>query len=88
MPTSKATIIEAGHTRSAVAKTWPTKPSSGQRQVRGTFNSVPYTFVLTTGKGQGTVTQFYAYVEIGGRVWYIDTGDGFLSEGAAVQFSG
>ena len=88
MPTSTATISEAGHTRTAVAKTWGSKPASGQRQISGLFNGKPYRFVLTTGKGQGYVTRFYAYIEFRGQIWYIDTGDGFLSERAAVDFSG
>ncbi|NUY01690.1 hypothetical protein [Paraburkholderia youngii] len=83
---SRASITEAGRTRTAVAKTWSEMPPTGQRRVDGFLNGAPCRFVLTFGAGRGAVTKFYAYFEVRGQVWYIDTGDGYLSDGASVDF--
>lgn len=82
----KASIAENGHAHTVVAKTYHELPrAGGQHSAKGTFNGRPHLFVLTHGMGRGTVDRHYAYVEHEGRIWYIDTGDGFLSEGASIH---
>ena len=49
----------------------------------GMLNGRPHRFTLTHGKGRGEVDHFYAYFEALGRIWYAETGAGYLTDNAS-----
>lgn len=79
-----AHITEAGSTRDAATRPWPSMVKGAQHHtVSGTLNGQTIDFRVTSGAGR-----HYAYFEALGQVWYADTGAGLLSAGAAVEFDG
>lgn len=79
------TIEVDGTTTRCQARTYHRMPKRYQER-GGTLNGRPYLFLCTAGAGRGTMTRFYAYVQVGADVWYIDTGTDYLPDGAAVTF--
>ncbi|MBP0634896.1 hypothetical protein [Cupriavidus sp. AcVe19-6a] len=68
------------------ARTWPSMPKRYQERA-GTLNGKPYLFLCTRGAGRGAITRYYAYAQVGDDIWYVDTGNDFLQDGAAVDFA-
>ncbi len=82
-----AIVIEAGQpARTVVARRHHRLPKRAQHHVDGRLNGRPYLYRLTYGQGRGAVVRFYAYFEALGDIWYVDIGDGYLSEGTEVLF--
>ena len=82
----KAVITEAGKSREALTRPWTEEemPNGLQHKpVAGVLNGEPVEFIRTSGGGY-----YYAYFRALGKPWYVDTGTGLLSEGAAIEFSG
>ena len=79
-----AVITEAGAVRKAMTRPWPKGPLGTQHApVSGTLNGQPVEFRVTSGGGY-----HYAYFSALSQIWYVDTGPGLLSAGAAIEFTG
>ena len=85
-PEGVAQIVEAEIQRPANAWRWPNMPLRPQNEVIGTLNGASCSFKLTHGKGRGDTDRFYACFVLGSEVWYVDTGEGYLSAGADLTF--
>lgn len=79
-----AVITEAGVSRIAITRPWDSlRHGIEHASIQGTLNGKLTDFRLTSGRGF-----HYAYFNALAQVWYVDTGSGLLSAGAAIEFSG
>ncbi|BCQ27190.1 hypothetical protein NK8_53790 (plasmid) [Caballeronia sp. NK8] len=84
-PYPRGYVVCNGQACELYARKTPSWPSiRGVRTVIGMLDGIGHEFIVTRGRGRGTMEQAYAYFMHGHELRYFSTGLDYLPEGAVV----